>query len=122
EYGEVQGLVTLQDVLEVLTGEFTTQDSDDAWAIQRADGSWLLDGLIPILELKDRLGFQTVPDEAKNSYHTLSGLVMYQLGQMPRTGDIAAWEDWQFEVVDMDGRRIDKILAAKKVDVSESAS
>ncbi|MBM5571309.1 MULTISPECIES: hemolysin family protein [Deefgea] len=113
EYGEVQGLVTLQDVLEVLTGEFTPQDSADAWAIQRADGSWLLDGLIPIPELKDRLGLQTVPDEDKHSYHTLSGLVMFILGQMPRTGDIAVWENWQLEVVDMDGRRIDKILAAK---------
>jgi putative hemolysin len=121
EYGEVQGLVTLQDVLEVLTGEFTPQDGADAWAIQRADGSWLLDGLIPIPELKDRLGLQTVPDEDKHSYHTLSGLVMFILGQMPRTGDIAVWEDWQLEVVDMDGRRIDKILAARKIDPSSSS-
>lgn len=114
EYGEVQGLVTLQDVLEVLTGEFAPQDGDEAWAIARADGSWLLDGLIPIPELKDRLALQSVPDEAKHVYHTLSGLVLHLLGQMPRTGDIAYWEDWQFEVVDMDGRRIDKVLAAKK--------
>ncbi|MCB5195839.1 hemolysin family protein [Deefgea salmonis] len=114
EYGEVQGLVTLQDVLEVLTGEFTTDDSSDAWAVQRVDGSWLLDGLIPIPELKDRLALPTVPDEEKGSYHTLSGLVMLLLGQMPRTGDIAQWENWQFEVVDMDGRRIDKILATEK--------
>jgi putative hemolysin len=122
EYGQVQGLVTLQDVLEVLTGEFTPQDSADAWAIQRADGSWLLDGLIPIPELKDRLGLQTVPDEDKHSYHTLSGLVMFILGQMPRTGDIAVWEDWQLEVVDMDGRRIDKILAAKITQLTDADS
>lgn len=120
EYGEVQGLVTLQDVLEVLTGEFTPQDIADAWAVQRADGSWLLDGLIPIPELKDRLGLQTVPDEDKHSYHTLSGLVMFILGQLPNTGDIAEWEDWQLEVVDMDGRRIDKILAIKKAEQVES--
>ncbi|QLG87345.1 HlyC/CorC family transporter [Chitinibacter bivalviorum] len=113
EYGELQGLVTLQDVLEVLTGEFKPQNIDDAWAIQRADGSWLLDGLIPIPELKDRLSFSSVPDEEKNSYHTLSGLVMLLLGRMPRTGDIAQWENWSLEIVDMDGRRIDKVLASK---------
>ncbi|WP_035853439.1 hemolysin family protein [Deefgea rivuli] len=115
EYGEVEGLVTLQDVLEVLTGEFAPQNGDEAWAIERADGSWLLDGLIPIHELKDRLDLQSLPDEAKHNYHTLSGLMMHLLGQVPRTGDIAYWENWQLEVVDMDGRRIDKILAAKKV-------
>ncbi|WP_157669881.1 hemolysin family protein [Chitinibacter sp. GC72] len=115
EYGEVQGLVTLQDVLEVLTGEFTPQNMEDAWAVQRADGSWLLDGLIPVPELKDRLAFTTMPDEDKNSYHTLSGMVMLLLGRMPRTGDVTYWENWSLEVVDMDGHRIDKILAAEHV-------
>ncbi|WP_348944485.1 hemolysin family protein [Chitinibacter sp. FCG-7] len=115
EYGEVQGLVTLQDVLEVLTGEFTPQNMEDAWAVQRADGSWLLDGLIPVPELKDRLAFTTMPDEDKNSYHTLSGMVMLLLGRMPRTGDVTYWENWSLEVVDMDGHRVDKILAAEHV-------
>ncbi|WP_410498448.1 hemolysin family protein [Chitinibacter sp. S2-10] len=115
EYGEVQGLVTLQDVLEVLTGEFTPQNIEDAWAVQRADGSWLLDGLIPIPELKDKLDLSTVPDEDKNSYHTLSGMVMLLLGRMPRTGDITQWENWSLEVVDMDGHRIDKILASEHI-------
>lgn len=115
EYGELQGLVTLQDVLEVLTGEFTPQNIEDAWAVQRADGSWLLDGLIPIPELKDKLALQTVPDEDKNSYHTLSGLVMLLLGRMPRTGDITYWESWSLEVVDMDGHRVDKILATEHI-------
>ena len=115
EYGEVQGLVTLQDVLEVLTGEFTPHDGRESWAVERADGSWLLDGLIPIPELKDRLELITLPDESKHNYHTLSGLMLLLLGQMPRTGDLTEWEDWQLEVVDMDGRRIDKILATKKL-------
>jgi putative hemolysin len=115
EYGELQGLVTLQDVLEVLTGEFTPQNIEDAWAVQRADGSWLLDGLIPIPELKDKLELSTVPDEDKNSYHTLSGLVMLLLGRMPRTGDVTYWENWSLEIVDMDGHRVDKILASEHI-------
>ena len=112
EYGEIQGLVTLQDVLEAVTGEFQPRNQEDAWAVQREDGSWLLDGLIPIPELKDRLELKAVPEENKNRYHTLSGLMMWLLGRLPRTGDIATWENWQLEVVDLDGKRVDKVLAS----------
>ena len=111
EYGEINGLVTLQDVLEVVTGEFKPPSLEEAWAVQRADGSWLLDGLIPIPELKDRLGLKTVPEEARARYHTLSGLVMWLSGRLPQTGDVMSWENWRLEVVDLDGKRIDKILA-----------
>lgn len=113
EYGEVQGLVTLQDVLEAVTGEFKPRNQEDAWAVQREDGSWLLDGLIPIPELKDRLELKAVPDEDKGRYHTLSGLIMWLLGRLPRTGDIGNWEDWRLEVVDLDGKRVDKVLASR---------
>ena len=112
EYGEVLGLITLQDVLEALTGEFPSHNLDDAWAIQREDGTWLLDGLIPLPELKDHLGLKTVPEEHKGRYHTLSGMILWLLGRLPQTGDVTVWEDWQLEVVDMDGKRIDKILAS----------
>ncbi len=111
EYGEIDGLITLQNVLEALTGEFTPRNIEDAWAVQRADGSWFLDGLIPIPELKDRLGLKTVPDESKGRYHTLSGLVMWLAGRLPQTGDVLTWGNWRLEVVDLDGKRIDKILA-----------
>jgi putative hemolysin len=111
EYGEVQGLVTLQDVLEAVTGEFKPRDQKDAWAVQRDDGSWLLDGLIPIPELKDRLDWKAVPEEDKGRYHTLSGLMMWLLGRLPQTGDKTAWEGWELEVVDLDGKRVDKVLA-----------
>jgi putative hemolysin len=111
EYGEVQGLVTLQDVLEAVTGEFKPRDQKDAWAVQRDDGSWLLDGLIPIPELKDRLDWKAVPEEDKGRYHTLSGLMMWLLGRLPLTGDKTAWEGWELEVVDLDGKRVDKVLA-----------
>lgn len=111
EYGEVEGLVTLQDVLEAVTGEFTPTNSDEAWAVQRGDGSWLLDGLIPIPELKDKLALKAAPDEHKARYHTLSGMLMWMLEKIPQAGDAAVWEQWRLEVVDMDGKRIDKVLA-----------
>jgi putative hemolysin len=113
EYGEIQGLVTLQDVLEAVTGEFKPRNQEDAWAVQRDDGTWLLDGLIPIPELKDRLEWRTVPEEEKNRYHTLSGLLMWLLGSLPKTGEKTVWEGWQLEVVDLDGKRVDKVLASK---------
>ena len=113
EYGEVQGMVTLHDVIESVTGEFLPQNTEEAWAAQREDGSWLLDGLIPILELKDRIGLKSVPEEDKGRYHTLAGMVMWLLGRLPKTGDIVNWEGWSFEVVDLDGKRIDKVLASQ---------
>lgn len=111
EYGEILGLVTLHDLLEALAGEFAPPDSDDHWAVLREDGSWLLDGLIPILDLKDRLGLEKVPEEEKGRYNTLSGMLMWLGGKVPRTGDVIDWQGWRFEVVDLDGKRIDKVLA-----------
>jgi putative hemolysin len=95
-----------------VTGEFLPHDTDEAWAVQREDGSWLLDGMIPIVELKDRLGIKIVPEEEKGRYHTLSGMVMWLLGRLPTTGDVATWDGWRLEVVDLDGKRIDKVLAS----------
>jgi putative hemolysin len=111
EYGEIQGLITLQDVFEAVIGEFRPTHADDAWAVQRDDGSWLLDGLIPIPELNDRLGLAESPEGERAGFQTLSGLVMWLLGRVPQTGDVATWRGWRLEVVDMDGKRIDKILA-----------
>lgn len=113
EYGEVQGIVTVHDLMEAITGEFVTEDPSDAWAVQRDDGSWLLDGHIPIMELKDRLGLKTVPEEEKGRYQTLSGMVMLLTGRLPAVTDKVTWENWEFEVVDMDGKVIDKVQAVQ---------
>jgi putative hemolysin len=110
EYGEVLGIVTLRDVFEAITGEFFSTVAEDQWAVRRDDGSWLLDGLIPVPELKDRLELRDLPEEER--YNTLSGLVTVLLGRLPQTGDKADFGGWRFEIVDMDGKRIDKVLAS----------
>lgn len=112
EHGEVEGIVTLHDLLEAVTGEFQPRNAADSWAVQRDDGTWLLDGSIPLPDLKDRLELKTLPEEDKGRYQMLSGLVMLLLGRVPKTGDHADWAGWRLEVVDMDNMRIDKVLAS----------
>ncbi len=114
EYGEIQGLITLQDLIEAIAGEFKPDDHEDAWAIQRQDGTWLLDGIIPVPELKDTLGLEAVPEEDKGRYNTLSGMLMLLMGRIPTAGETVEWAGWRFEVVDMDGKRIDKVLASQQ--------
>jgi putative hemolysin len=111
EYGEVQGLLTPLDLLEAITGELKPETQTEAWATQRLDGSWLLDGLMPINELKSRLEIKELPSEDRGRYNTLAGLLLFVLGQLPQTGELIEIEGWRFEVVDLDGRRIDKVLA-----------
>lgn len=115
EYGQVQGIVTLQDLIEAITGEFHPRNPETSWAVQRDDGSWLLDGHIPVPELKDRLGLREVPEEERGRYHTLSGMMMLLTGRLPRTAEVVHWEQWRFEIVDMDGKTIDKVLATLSV-------
>lgn len=120
EYGEIQGLITLQDILEAVTGELKPHNAENAWAIQREDGSWLLDGLVPIPELKDRLNLKTTPEENTGGYLTLSGMMMWLLGRVPHTGDVVEWENWRLEVVDIDGKRVDKVLASRLPEITET--
>jgi putative hemolysin len=110
EYGAVQGVITERDLLEAITGEFGAPTDDNAWAVQREDGSWLMDGLIPVPELKDRLALKELPEEGRGRYNTLAGMVMLLLGRLPRTADVVSWEGWRFEVVDIDRKRVDKVL------------
>ena len=112
EYGTLQGIVTPRDILKVLAGQIGTPH-EDAWAVQRDDGSWLMDGSIPVPELKDRLGLSSLPAEDKGYYTILSGMFMYLTGRIPHEGDSITWHGWRFEVVDMDGNMIDKLLVEK---------
>ena len=119
EYGSVQGLITERDLLEAITGEFGVTGGEEAWAVRRDDGSWLMDGLIPVPELKDRLNLKEVPDEERARYNTLAGMVMLLLGRLPVTGDTVEWSGWRFEVVDLDGKRVDKLLVQPIADEEE---
>ena len=112
EYGAVQGLITERDVLEAITGEFTVPSGEDAWAVKREDGSWLMDGMIPVPEMKDRLELRELPEEDRGRYNTLAGMIMLLLGRLPATADAVEWEGWRFEVVDLDGKRVDKVLVS----------
>jgi putative hemolysin len=113
EYGAVQGLITERDLLEAITGEFGAPTDEDAWAVQRPEGGWLMDGLIPVPELKDRLEIKELPEEDRGRYNTLAGMIMLLLGRLPRTADTVLWEGWRFEVVDLDGKRVDKVLVTR---------
>jgi putative hemolysin len=119
EYGAVQGVITERDVLEAITGEFSGPAAGDAWAVRREDGSWLMDGLIPVPELKDRLEIKELPEEDRGRYNTLAGMIILLLGRLPVTSDVVEWMPWRFEVVDLDGRRIDKVLVTRLADRPE---
>jgi len=119
EYGEVQGVIAVRDVLEAIAGEFNAPSDGDAWAIQREDGSWLFDGLIPVQELKDRLALKELPEEDRGRYNTLAGMIMLLLGRLPRTTDVVEWDAWRFEVVDLDGKRVDKVLVSRLTEPGE---
>ena len=114
EYGVVQGIMTPADLLEAITGELRPLEGEQAWATQREDGSWLLDGLMPISEMKARLGIRELPDEDKGRYNTVAGLWLAESGHLPILGERVHCAGWIFEVVDLDGKRIDKILAIDK--------
>ncbi|MFT3812269.1 MAG: hemolysin family protein [Acidovorax sp.] len=111
EYGVVQGIMTPRDLLEAITGELQPGAETDAWATQREDGSWLLDGLMPISELKARLDIADLPEEDRGRYNTVAGLLLAESGHLPGVGERIACAGWVFEVLDLDGRRIDKVLA-----------
>ena len=118
EYGVVQGIMTPRDLLEAITGELQPGAAIDAWAVQRDDGSWLLEGLVPVAELKARLDIRDLPEEDRGRYNTLAGLLMAESGRLPEVGERIACAGWIFEVLDLDGKRIDKVLALRELEES----
>ncbi len=121
EYGAVQGVITERDLLEAITGEFGNTTDEDAWAVPREGGSWLMDGMIPVPELKDRLELKELPEEDRGRYNTLAGMIMLLLGRLPHVTDAVVWEGWRFEVVDLDGKRVDKVLVTRTETPGEEA-
>lgn len=116
EYGGIEGLVTLNDLIEGIVGNLPNDDEiQEPPIIQREDGSWLLDGLVSIDELKELLEREFLPQEQEGHYQTVGGLMMTCLGKIPISGDHFEMDGLRFEVVDMDGVRVDKVLVIKKV-------
>ena len=112
EYGEVEGVVTAEDVLEALVGDMPERRlGEEAAIVRRDDGSMLMDGMLAIDEVRLTLGLDGLPDET--TYHTLAGFILAQLGRVPAEGEKVAYGGWCFEVVDMDGQRIDKVLVRR---------
>jgi putative hemolysin len=113
EYGSIQGMVTHNDVLEAIVGYDPSEEGPaQPLAVRRADGSWLIDGLAPADDIADLLELAQLPDAELSRYQTVGGLVMSQVSGVPAVGESFEWAGWRFEVVDMDGRRVDKVLAA----------
>jgi len=114
EYGSFEGVVTASDLLEAIVGELgpALQPTAGNDVVERHDGSLLLDGMMPSDELKTRLDLPDLPGEG--TYHTVAGLMLSLLQRVPREGDRIVWSGWRFEIVDMDGRRVDKVLVSKE--------
>lgn len=114
EYGTIKGLITLKDLLEVVTGDFAPESEHDSYAIQRADGTWLFDGTTPIYKVKEKIELKSLKESEEGIYYTLSGLIMSSLGRMPVESDFIVIDDFKIEVIDMDGTKIDKVLISKE--------
>ncbi len=110
EYGVVQGLLTPLDMLEAITGELSPRAAVDAWATQREDGAWLVDGAMPVAELKSRLDIEELPDEDKGRYNTVAGLMQTVAGDLLEQHQHVDCAGWRFTVLALDGRRIDQVL------------
>jgi putative hemolysin len=115
EYGEVQGLVTDSDFLGAIVGEIGSEGTPvPSGVVDRGDGSWLVEGELPVEELQDALELGPLPGQEEHQYTTVAGFVLHQLGRIPQVADRCAWDDLEFEVVDMDGRRVDKVLVRRR--------
>ena len=120
EYGSIEGLVTVHDIMEAIVGDIPPAGHlPEGPAVRREDGSWLLDGMLPIDEFHDLINVATLPEEERGYYQTLGGFVMMYLERTPRAGDRFTWNGLRFEVVDMDGHRVDKVLVTPGVTEEE---
>ena len=123
EFGDVEGLVSFTDVISSIVGDLPTEPGEEPAIVQREDGSWLLDGAVDLdTALRTLEAEAIVSDEDRQHFHTLGGLAMVALGRVPRTGDVFERGDYRFEVVDMDGNRVDRILASRRPPPSDDAT
>jgi putative hemolysin len=123
EYGAVEGLVTVTDLLTAIVGDLPADAAEAVGAfVARPDGSWLVDGSAPIEDVATHFGIDALPEDEAGAYHTIGGFVMARLGRVPKTADAFEWGGMKFEVIDMDGRRIDKVLVIRQPGGTKSPS
>jgi putative hemolysin len=119
EFGATEGLVTLSDLMGTVVGDVLSGSVESPLAVQRNDGSWLLDGLLPIDEMKQVLGIGELPEEELGNYHTVGGFVIVHLGRIPKKTESFDWEGWHFEVMDMEKNRVDEVLAVRLPEIGD---
>lgn len=119
EYGVIQGLVTVNDILIELVGDIPSiYEPEEPMAVQRDDGSWLLDGMLPVEDFFELFDMEKIGEEQERNYNTMGGFVITQLGRIPSAADHFEWNRLRFEVMDMDGNRVDKVMVSRLVDDS----
>ncbi len=115
EYGSIEGLISLTDILEAIVGDIpTVNEADEKEIVKRDENTWYVDGLLSVDEFKEYFNLKKLPGEKTGSFHTIAGFVMDRLGRIPVTGDKFEWDNYTFEIADMDGNRVDKVLVIKK--------
>ena len=119
EYGTVQGMITLNDILEAIVGDLPQPDLEDYEIIKRDDGSYLVDAQIPFYDFLSRFEMTDWMNEGEHEFNTLAGFVLHKLERIPHTGDTLEWKGFKLEIVDMDALRIDKILVTISSDIRE---
>jgi len=121
EYGGIEGLLTHHDILEAIAGDIPIGEKPaDPKVVRRHDGSWLLDGMLSVDEFKEIFDVDAIPGEKRDAYQTLGGFVFTQMGRIPSVAESFEWRGLRFEIVDMDGKRIDKVLVVSKDAVSSA--
>lgn len=113
EFGATEGLVTLSDLMGTVVGDVLSGAAESPLALQRTDGSWLLDGLLAIDEMKELLGIKELPEEDLGNFHTVGGFVIVHLGRIPKKTESFDWGGWHFEIMDMEKNRVDEVLATR---------
>lgn len=123
EYGGIEGLLTHHDILEAIAGDIPIGERpSDPKAVQRHDGSWLLDGMLSVDEFKEIFNIETLPGEKRDAYQTLGGFVFTQMGRVPAVAESFEWRGLYFEIVDMDGKRIDKVMVKSNAGMAVEAA